>query len=1166
MFDLILTYAANIKYDDSHSDTTAVSKEAAHKKTSGSSSKSDITAVSKEAAHKKTLGSTIIFIRDHFGNNCLHLAVHHKLKEMYDHILESAKNFLKRDIKTAYGKQLTYGGETSQTIPFPTLHETMKSFLKDFYDSKESPLKKDLHGYDRKESLLKMPEDSSQFETWLQKAVHEKLKERFLYSLNNDLHTPLTLCAQCEKSEDEEIEMQQTEMLEFLLHKNTEFKWDYGPLTCSTLSLEGFDYPMAVQHLYLPLCIYEKDHYQYSKYKSLLFSKPRKGVLDWYHHHSLSSSLIIINYHFIITINIIIINRICYRDRSLAAEIKIIENFVNLKWEGFSSPAMNRYYYLSLVVALAQTTICCCSTETPTIRKDSTGEVIVTVLYPTIALIYIYIFWLELLLVCQYGYDYIGFQGGIRSSALYDKIVRLIAMGSFLALCISKVVNLQNNNNDNQIQYEANDRPSENIPMALSAIFAWMHLYFFFMASDKYGSFVITISRIIGKDIPYFMAFYLIVIVSYACALTVLTVSGDPSLPLGFQSFIYCFWELIQQTFNTNLDLTPDYSCLDNAFVSSDLEGFYNIVITSFYFVVSILMLNLLIAMINNTYFSYSETSKSLLLLEKYNITCSLERYLSDIDRDVERKKFAIEFDEKSAKEKSAKKSESQGDTLKKWAFEHVSSDKSWKNNREEILDGLQERVVLLVICPQKDFHKGGSLEVPGADENSNRIAKMIMDESSSKRIDEIFIALDSHYRTHIAHAICWKHVEKECLLESNGLLKWKYPHDKHNPKKYERCNTYLGVSVKDYVDLYDKHTSHIEKTFEWRYFNYELNKNSITLNFIIDEKEAVERSSKIKETAEHQRHRQESYQSLPFKKVMTYGVKSRFKGVQLKDKILSRSDLHRNNKKEIDGLTLSSVEYWHHPKEFATILNSDLKAKKYEVIKNDSFDQEWADYYTETLERKGNYQLVIWPEHCIIGSSGHSVVDSLNDALQHWARSNKKAVQYIQKGQNCKTELYSILEAEVEDPTDVSTAFDYDLFNNLKIADRIIISGQASSHCVKFTVNDLIRHFPEGDDRSKITILEDGCSYLEGYKDEATQFFKECKDKGLVVTDCDDAFTLIDAEIQKSYNLKLDGPGGKINENDDLLEIKTSIYELTELVKSLSLKNKRSKFMSVFE
>jgi hypothetical protein len=146
---------------------------------------------------------------------------------------------------------------------------------------------------------------------------------------------------------------------------------------------------------------------------------------------------------------------------------------------------MNRYYYLSLVVALAQTTICCCSTESPTIRKDSTGEVIVTVLYPTIALIYIYIFWLELLLVCQYGFDYIGLQGGIRSSALYDKIVRLIAMGSFLALCIGKVVNLQNynNNKDNQIQYEANDRPSENVPMALAAIFAWMHLYYFFMLS-----------------------------------------------------------------------------------------------------------------------------------------------------------------------------------------------------------------------------------------------------------------------------------------------------------------------------------------------------------------------------------------------------------------------------------------------------------------------------------------------------------------------------------------------------------------------------------------------------------------------------------------------------------------------------------------------------------
>lgn len=1113
MFDLILTYASNLQYNRADNNTKRESK--------------------------RTLGSTIIFIRDHFGNNCLHLAVHHKLKDMYEHILDSAKDFLRRDIKTAYAKQRNYGGERSQIIQeeyFPKLHDTMKSFLED-------DTLGELFGFDRFEKPLHMPEDISQFDAWLQKQVSEKIQERFLYAMNNDLHTPLTLCAQYPKSEDADEEKKQNEMLEFLLFKSTDFKWNYGPLSCSILSLEGFDYPMKVDSedtLYKPLCIYhiknDKDtiykplckddkHIQYKK----LLSMPRKGILDW----------------------------ICYRDRASAAEIEIIRQYIDLKWTRFSTHIMDRTFYLSLIIALATTIICCISNMPPTVNT-SASDVIAGMLYIIVGSIYLYIFCLEVWLVLQYGIDYIGLQGGIRGAALYDKLTRLAAMLTFLALSLDKIIHVQFyldtkfNFDDNQT-WQANDRPGENIPMAMTAIFSWIYLYFFFMASDKYGPFVITISRIICRDIPYFLAFYSVVIVSYACALMILTVSGDPLSVLGFQAFIYCFWELIQQTVNNNLAIMTEYSCTDVNNVSPELLWFYNIVITSFYFVVSIMMLNLLIAMFNNTYTVYSNTSESLLLLEKYNITCSLERYLSGSVKDVERKKFAIEFDENLNDKVKGEKSKVPK-VEKKWGFEHVSYNKSWNNNAVTDKVKLQERVVLLIICPQKDFHKGGSLEVPGADDNSEKIAKMIMDEKSVSRIDEIFVALDSHFRTHIAHGTCWKHVESSIPdFERDGVITWKYPYDKHNPKKYDPCFTYLGVSVPFYVELYEKHSSHIEKTFQWKYCFYDINEGTITLNFFLEEKEtSSEKSSKIKEKVEFIVHRNKRYQSLPFQKVMTFKG-----GLALKEEILRRPDAEIHKRDNPDA----EVEYWYHPKEFSTILNSDLKVHTnsgralYEVIKNDAFDLQWADYYTENLEQRGRYQLKIWPEHCIIGTSGHSVADSLNNALQHWARKNLKAVQYIKKGENCKTELYSILEAEVEDPNDITTAFDANLFNQLKVADRIIICGQASSHCVKFTVNDLIRHWPEGDDRKKMIVLEDGCSYVEGYEAQAKQFFDDIEEKGLTVTSCSNAFSTIDAEIHKFQKIEDDEQDIKTKEqarDNDINEIKNSIQELTALVKSL--------------
>jgi nicotinamidase/pyrazinamidase len=61
----------------------------------------------------------------------------------------------------------------------------------------------------------------------------------------------------------------------------------------------------------------------------------------------------------------------------------------------------------------------------------------------------------------------------------------------------------------------------------------------------------------------------------------------------------------------------------------------------------------------------------------------------------------------------------------------------------------------LLIIDPQNDFAKvGGSLFVPGADKDMERLAKMITDNVDY--IDTINVTLDSHHMVHIAHPIWW--------------------------------------------------------------------------------------------------------------------------------------------------------------------------------------------------------------------------------------------------------------------------------------------------------------------------------------------------------------------------------------------------------------------------
>jgi nicotinamidase/pyrazinamidase len=111
---------------------------------------------------------------------------------------------------------------------------------------------------------------------------------------------------------------------------------------------------------------------------------------------------------------------------------------------------------------------------------------------------------------------------------------------------------------------------------------------------------------------------------------------------------------------------------------------------------------------------------------------------------------------------------------------------------------------------------------------------------------------------------------------------------------------------------------------------------------------------------------------------------------------------------------------------------------------------------YTEELGRRGNYPLMIWPEHCLIGSPGHAVQAEVADALRRWQREGGRNVDYVTKGVNAFTEHYGGLMAEVPLPSDPSTALDTAFLRRLAAADMIAVGGEALSHCVKATVDQI--------------------------------------------------------------------------------------------------------------
>ena len=128
---------------------------------------------------------------------------------------------------------------------------------------------------------------------------------------------------------------------------------------------------------------------------------------------------------------------------------------------------------------------------------------------------------------------------------------------------------------------------------------------------------------------------------------------------------------------------------------------------------------------------------------------------------------------------------------------------------------------------------------------------------------------------------------------------------------------------------------------------------------------------------------------------------------------------------------------------------------------------------YAQALEAGGKYLLIVWPEHCIIGTWGHNVYYELMGALLEWERAEFANVDYIVKGTNPLTEHYGGLLAEVPDPNDPSTQLNTTIIQALQDADIVGIAGEASSHCVLTTVQQIVDHI--GDQHlPKLVLLTD--------------------------------------------------------------------------------------------
>ncbi|KAJ8569309.1 hypothetical protein ON010_g5951 [Phytophthora cinnamomi] len=185
-------------------------------------------------------------------------------------------------------------------------------------------------------------------------------------------------------------------------------------------------------------------------------------------------------------------------------------------------------------------------------------------------------------------------------------------------------------------------------------------------------------------------------------------------------------------------------------------------------------------------------------------------------------------------------------------------------------------------------------------------------------------------------------------------------------------------------------------------------------------------------------------------------------------------------------------------PDPFTTIHSQNITDGVWKP--RDSSLNDYVLAYTQSLEASGKFSLTIWPEHCLIGSPGHNIVPDVLASALEWTKESLKPIQYVMKGSNPFTEHYSALRAEYELAYDPSTRLNTALIKSLQRAGKLVIVGEALSHCVNFTVRDLVAAWPT-ERMSDLVILTDCSSPVAGFEAEAEQFLSDMAAKGLTLT-----------------------------------------------------------------
>jgi nicotinamidase-related amidase len=205
-----------------------------------------------------------------------------------------------------------------------------------------------------------------------------------------------------------------------------------------------------------------------------------------------------------------------------------------------------------------------------------------------------------------------------------------------------------------------------------------------------------------------------------------------------------------------------------------------------------------------------------------------------------------------------------------------------------------------------------------------------------------------------------------------------------------------------------------------------------------------------------------------------------------------------------------------NHPPPYTLVSAEDVATGRWRmnpgVAEALGIDLDYAErhlaHYTRRLAEGGKYDLTVCPYHGMLGGIGHALVSAVEEAVFFHGIARRSQPDFQVKGDNALTEHYSMLGPEVTEGPDGDRlgGTNIGLIEKLLTFDAVVVAGQAKSHCIAWTIDDLLEEEAAGERLAGRTYLLEDCTSpvvvpgVVDYTDEADAAFERYAAAGMHV------------------------------------------------------------------